>query len=201
MIRPGRGYDVAKKPTKPKPKPVAKPPAPKDAPAPPDARSIADRIRVLLESYTVAGKPIPDGKQLADLIAEQLVKQAAKGDLRLLRYIGAAQDQAKPLPSRTELGLLRQAARENWGVPNMMRNEGLLQVYSVLTNPNSSRRSKLAAVRVLEQADRNDLLAERLKLIRIAQAGADTTLTLAELVRDMVHSSDGFDSRTDDDQE
>jgi hypothetical protein len=54
-------------------------------------------------------------------------------------------------------------------------------------------------MRCLEQADRNDLLAERLKLIKLAQVGADTTLTLAELVRDMVHAGADYDGSDEDD--
>jgi hypothetical protein len=96
---------------------------------------------------------------------------------------------------------LRRAARENWGVPDVAKNEGMLACYAVLTDPESSRKAKMAAVRVLEQADRNDLLAERLRLVKAMQLGADTTLTLAELVRDMVHAGGDYDSRVDDDQD
>jgi hypothetical protein len=95
--------------------------------------------------------------------------------------------------------LLRRAARENWGVPDAAKTEGMLACYAILTDPESSRKAKLGAMRCLEQADRNDLLAERLKLIKLAQVGADTTLTLAELVRDMVHAGTDYDGSDEDD--
>ncbi len=97
--------------------------------------------------------------------------------------------------------LLRRAARENWGVPDVVKTEGLLACYQLIIDPETSRKARMSAIRVLQQADRNDLLAERLKLIKLAQVGADTTLTLAELVRDMVKAGDGYDCRSvDDDQ-
>ncbi len=71
--------------------------------------------------------------------------------------------------------------------------EALSACYAILIDPESGRKAKLAATRVLQQADRNDLLAERLKLLKVAQVGADTTLTLAELVRDMVHAGEGYE--------
>jgi hypothetical protein len=99
------------------------------------------------------------------------------------------------------MALLRKAARENWGVPEVVKNEGIYACYKVLIDPESGRKAKMAAARVLEQADRNDLLAERLKLVKLAQVGADTTLTLAELVRDMVHTGARYDNRDDDDDD
>jgi hypothetical protein len=81
--------------------------------------------------------------------------------------------------------LLRKAARENWGVPSKVQTEAMLAMYAVISDPASGRKAKLAAVRVLQQADRNDLLAERVKLMRLAQMGADTTVTLSVLVREM----------------
>lgn len=94
------------------------------------------------------------------------------------------------------MNLLRRAVRENWGVPDAVKNEALHACYHIIIDPEASRKAKLAACRVLEQADRSDLLAERLKLVKLAQVGADTTLTLAELVRDMVHAGQRYDERT-----
>jgi hypothetical protein len=94
--------------------------------------------------------------------------------------------------------LLRRAARQNWGVPDVCKNEGILACYAVLTDPESSRKAKMAATRVLEQADRNDLLAERLRLVKAMQVGADTTLTLAELVRDMVKAGGEYEQVDED---
>jgi hypothetical protein len=97
--------------------------------------------------------------------------------------------------------ILRRSIRENWGVPDIAKTEAILACYQVLTDPESSRKARMAATRVLQQADRNDLLAEKLRLVKLAQVGADTTFTLAELVRDMVHAGGVYDLRSDDDDD
>jgi len=50
----------------------------------PKGRSLMARLRELLERDTIDGKPIADGKQVADLVAEVIVVRALKGDHRFL---------------------------------------------------------------------------------------------------------------------
>lgn len=45
------------------------------------------RLRDLLDAVELGGKPLPDGKQVADLLAEVLVKNALKGDHRFVATI------------------------------------------------------------------------------------------------------------------
>lgn len=48
------------------------------------ARSVSSRLRELLESNTINGKPIRDGKQVADLVTEVIMAHALKGDFRFM---------------------------------------------------------------------------------------------------------------------
>lgn len=48
----------------------------------PKGRSLTARLRALLEKGEINGKPIPGGKQVADLVVEGLLKGAIKGDVR-----------------------------------------------------------------------------------------------------------------------
>lgn len=46
----------------------------------PKGRSVTARLRDLLDQYELGGKQLPDGKQVADLIAEAILKGALKSD-------------------------------------------------------------------------------------------------------------------------
>jgi len=56
-------------------------------PGRPKGRSISDRLNALLEAKTFEGKKNAQGKQILDLLAEAIVKQALKGDLRFIDLI------------------------------------------------------------------------------------------------------------------
>ena len=50
-------------------------------------RSVTSRLRDLLDAVELGGKPIPNGKQVADLLAEVIVKNALKGDHRFVATV------------------------------------------------------------------------------------------------------------------
>jgi len=54
---------------------------------PPGSRSIKTRLRELLERTELGGRQLPDGKQIADLVTEEIAKGALKGDFRFLQFI------------------------------------------------------------------------------------------------------------------
>lgn len=53
----------------------------------PKGQSITARLRALLEKGEINGQPIKDGKQVADVLAETILKGALKGDFRFAREI------------------------------------------------------------------------------------------------------------------
>ncbi len=53
----------------------------------PKGRSITSRLRDLLEATEIGGKPLPNGKQIADLVVEALVKQCIKGHPKCLDMV------------------------------------------------------------------------------------------------------------------
>lgn len=53
----------------------------------PGTRSVTSRLRDLLEKGEVGGKPIKDGRQVADLLAEVILKGALKGDYRFAAMV------------------------------------------------------------------------------------------------------------------
>lgn len=53
----------------------------------PKGRTLTGRLRDLLEKGEINGKPIKDGKQVADLLAEVLLKEALQGDMRAIQYV------------------------------------------------------------------------------------------------------------------
>lgn len=53
----------------------------------PKGRSITSRLRDILEREEINGKPLRDGKQVADLVAEALIKGARRGDIRHLQEL------------------------------------------------------------------------------------------------------------------
>jgi hypothetical protein len=61
-----------------------------------------------------------------------------------------------PPIGRPELLLARKAARERWGVPDDLKTELILQCWTILADPRSGDRKKLAAGRLLVTADRVD---------------------------------------------
>lgn len=48
------------------------------------ATSLTARLRALLDATELGGKPLPNGKQVADLVAEVILKAALKGDHRFV---------------------------------------------------------------------------------------------------------------------
>jgi hypothetical protein len=53
----------------------------------PGTRSVTARLRDLLDKGEVGGKPIKDGRQVADLLSEVILKEALKGDYRFVAMI------------------------------------------------------------------------------------------------------------------
>jgi hypothetical protein len=53
----------------------------------PKGRSVTARLRDLLEKGEINGKPIKGGKQVADLVAETIVKHALAGDIAFMRLL------------------------------------------------------------------------------------------------------------------
>jgi len=56
-------------------------------PGRPKGRSVANRLLDLLSQSEIGGKPLPSGKQVADLVAEAILKGALKGDPRLIDVV------------------------------------------------------------------------------------------------------------------
>lgn len=50
----------------------------------PRGKSVTARLHALLEKGEINGKPLKDGKQVADLLAEVILRQALKGDHRFV---------------------------------------------------------------------------------------------------------------------
>lgn len=50
-------------------------------------RSVTARLRDLLDAVELGGKEIPNGKQVADLLAEVILKNALKGDHRFVATV------------------------------------------------------------------------------------------------------------------
>ncbi len=53
----------------------------------PRGRSVSARLRALLEGTAVGGQPLPDGKAVADLVAEVILTHALKGDPRFVALL------------------------------------------------------------------------------------------------------------------
>lgn len=53
----------------------------------PKGRSVTARLRDLLDSMELGGKAIPNGKQVADLLAEVIIKNALKGDHKFVATV------------------------------------------------------------------------------------------------------------------
>lgn len=68
--------------------------------------------------------------------------------------------------SRSDFVLARRAARERWGVPDPLRTEALYQAAKALTDPEASHRDRLAAMKLLLEADRHDQADDRMVLDR-----------------------------------
>jgi len=66
--------------------------------------------------------------------------------------------------SRDDFRLARQAARQRWGVPDELRTEALIQAAKTLASPYSSVRERLAATKLLLDADRSDQREDKLEL-------------------------------------
>lgn len=60
--------------------------------------------------------------------------------------------------SRSDLLQLRRAARQDWGVPDVARNEAIYQCLKILADPDASERNRLAASKALIAMDRADSL-------------------------------------------
>lgn len=50
-------------------------------------QTVTARLRDLLDAVELGGKALPDGKQVADLLAEVIVKNALKGDHRFVSTV------------------------------------------------------------------------------------------------------------------
>ena len=53
----------------------------------PPGRSLTAKLREMLDASTLDGRPIADGKTLADLLAETILRGALGGDIRFLKEI------------------------------------------------------------------------------------------------------------------
>ncbi len=58
--------------------------------------------------------------------------------------------------TRADLGLARKAARERWGVPDGLKTEVLFAAARILADDNATERAKMAASRLLLEADKVD---------------------------------------------
>lgn len=66
--------------------------------------------------------------------------------------------------SRSDLLLLRRAARQDWGVPDVARNEAIYQALKILSDPKAKDRAKVAAMKTLVSFDLADIAHARLAL-------------------------------------
>lgn len=53
----------------------------------PPGRSVSARLRDLLEKGEIGGKPLKDGKQVADLLTEVILREALNGDYRFVEMV------------------------------------------------------------------------------------------------------------------
>jgi Family of unknown function (DUF5681) len=53
----------------------------------PKGRSITSRLRDLLDKSEIDGKPIKDGKQVADLVVDIIIRKAIDGDYRFVDLV------------------------------------------------------------------------------------------------------------------
>jgi hypothetical protein len=77
--------------------------------------------------------------------------------------------------SRSDLALMRRAARANWGVPDVLRTEALYQAAEILADDEADTREKIAAMRLLAVFDVADINAARLELARLKLAKPEAT--------------------------
>jgi hypothetical protein len=77
--------------------------------------------------------------------------------------VTAAQDKA-PRLTRAALADLRRAARQRWGVPDLMKTETLHQLLDLLSAHEISARTKLSAMRTLATFDQIDQADDRYAL-------------------------------------
>lgn len=75
--------------------------------------------------------------------------------------------------SLSELHLARRAIRDRWGVPDAMRTVVLDQAGRIMSDATASHRDKVAAAKLLLEADRHDLMEDKLAL-EIAKFEHDT---------------------------
>lgn len=77
----------------------------------PKGRSVTSRLRrLLLSTKDLSGKPIPDGKQLADLVAEVLVKQTLAGEFKFAKLLVERNDSRALEELRERIAILERAA-------------------------------------------------------------------------------------------
>lgn len=67
---------------------------------------------------------------------------------------------------RSDFILMRRAARLGWGVPDELKTESFFQAARIITGPDTSDRSRLAAMKFLLTAERTDVAAAALELAR-----------------------------------
>jgi Family of unknown function (DUF5681) len=53
----------------------------------PKGRSLTSRIRDLLDTNEIDGKPIEDGKQVADLVVDVIIERALRGDFKFVDLV------------------------------------------------------------------------------------------------------------------
>jgi hypothetical protein len=96
---------------------------------------------------------------------------------------GKAVDPA-PKPDRSELRLMRQAARNGWGVPDQLKNEAIYQTSEIMSSTRSNRYLRLAAVKTLTVMDKIDQGNDWIAIAR-QKANLDETLSACDIVREM----------------
>jgi hypothetical protein len=84
--------------------------------------------------------------------------------------------------SRSDLRDVRRAIRERWPVPEEVRRRAIDSAAGMVEHGGDAR--KLAAIRVLLDADRLNLEQAKLDLAREKLEGKTTEVTLAELVQE-----------------
>jgi hypothetical protein len=89
-----------------------------------------------------------------------------------------------PKPSRSDLRLIRQAARGDWSVPDLLRNEAMYQTSEIMSSTRSNRYLRLAAVKTLTVMDKIDQGNDWIALAK-QKANLDEAMSAADIVREM----------------
>jgi hypothetical protein len=115
-------------------------------------RSIIARVRSLLDASRVLDKPLPAGRTVADLVAEQIVKEASKGKVGNLRLLLELDDASiKAPPTRlTRREIADESAAAESSVPEALIAETLFQLQEIVCTAPAAR-DRIAAAAVIQK--------------------------------------------------